>query len=309
MIDQREIDEEEKKRIAMEAEMKAKLEEEEAERERIKAEEKRKRKEAEIKLKEERRLKRAEEKAAMVAEQAALSEAAKSERSKASVESTSAMNENILEDSVSKKRKRDIKRSSGKKTRRVSWESSDKLVQIKEFFQTDRVEDPRDSTKLNGNKIATNGDDEDHTESSASFREAFKVEKEKEAESLRKMKEEKLDLAYSEYCKKAISDEDFVTPKLVSIKKQNVIVKIRKKLKKKRFTPFSDKIAKLNSSIETYSVKARSQLQISTERQQWKQHTLPNIYDLGTDDDTIICQIISGSEMTENNEHTKRKLK
>ena len=32
--------------------------------------------------------------------------------------------------------------------------------------------------------------------------EAFKVEKEKEAESLRKMKEEKLDLAYSEYCKK-----------------------------------------------------------------------------------------------------------
>ena len=52
-------------------------------------------------------------------------------------------------------------------------------------------------------------------------------------------------------------------------------------------------------------MKARSQLQISTERQQWKQHTLPNIYDLGTDDDTIICQIISGSEMTENNEHTK----
>ena len=28
-----------------------------------------------------------------------------------------------------------------RKTRRVSWESSDKLVQIKEFFQTDRVED------------------------------------------------------------------------------------------------------------------------------------------------------------------------
>ena len=74
VINQREIDEEEKKRIAMEAEMKAKLEEEEAERERIKAEEKRKRKEAEIKLKEERRLKRAEEKPAMVAEQAALSE-------------------------------------------------------------------------------------------------------------------------------------------------------------------------------------------------------------------------------------------
>ena len=137
MINQREIDEEEEKRIAMEAEMKAKLEEEEAERERIKAEEEQKRKEAEIKLKEERRLKRAEEKAAMVAEQAALSE-----RSKASVESTSAINENILGDSVSKKRKREIKRSSGNKTRRVSWESSDKLVQIKEFFQTDRVEDP-----------------------------------------------------------------------------------------------------------------------------------------------------------------------
>ena len=125
---------------------------------------------------------------------------------------------------------------------------------------------------------------------------------------MRKMKEEKLDLAYSEYCKKAISDEDFVTPKLVSIKKQNVIVKIRKKLKKKRFTPFSDKIAKLNSSIETYSVKARSQLQISTERQQWKQHTLPNIYDLGADHDTITCQIIAGSEVAENNETTKESL-
>ena len=113
----------------------------------------------------------------MVAEQAALSE-----RSKASVESTSAINENILGDSVSKKRKREIKRSSGNKTRRVSWESSEKLVQIKEFFQTDLVEDPHDTKKLpRGIKklpyvrtklntiIVTNGDDESHTESSASL--------------------------------------------------------------------------------------------------------------------------------------------
>ena len=54
-------------------------------------------------------------------------------------------------------------------------------------------------------------------------------------------------------------------------------------------------------------MKARSQLQISTERQQWKQHTLPNIYDLGADHDTITCQIIAGSEVAENNETTKDK--
>ena len=52
----------------------------------------------------------------------------------------------------------ETKVSSGNKTRRVSWESSDKLVQIKEFFQTDRVEDPRGMlTKLNDNTIVTNG--------------------------------------------------------------------------------------------------------------------------------------------------------
>ena len=194
-----------------------------------------------------------------------------------------------------------------------SWESSDKLVQIKEFFQTDRVQDPHDNTKVNDNTIAINGDDgkqdESHAEqTSARFKEAFKVEREKEAENLRKMKEKKLDLAYSEFCKDAISDENFSNPQLVSVAKQSVIVKIRKKASKEENYAVFRQDCKSNSSIEKYSVKDRSQLQISTERQQWKQQTLPNIHDLGTDDDTIICQIISGSETTEKNENTNESL-
>ena len=93
-----------------------------------------------------------------------------------------------------------------------------KLVQIKEFFRLTVWKIPV-VLRSYDNTIVNNGDDgkhdEDHTESSASFKEAFKVEKEKEAENLRKMKEEKLDLAIR--AAKAISDEDFLY-QLVSIK-------------------------------------------------------------------------------------------
>ena len=302
VVNQRENKIKEKERQKQEAERQAKLKKEEEEKERLRLEEQKRQAEQAKKEKEELKRKRKAEKAEAKAKRLAAAEAAKAERLKKNANGDD--DDVVMKDGNNKKRGRDgnDRKKKKKKRRRISWGKGEKLEEVKFFSKSDIVKDPSGNVATNGGKNTgmqaqdddnnnNNNVNKNNTENQISFKEKQRKDKEKEAAALLKMKQDKKAAEYKNYFDNAIADAEFITPKQILIGQG--IEKVRKKLAKKRDTPFSDKIQKENDKIKEYVTKSKAPVDISTEEKDWRDHKMPDCYEIN---DIEAYKVISGVE-------------